>query len=176
MKSRYYKLSLLLLTSLLFSCEKSNIEFDDAFEKSYKTWLNFKELSDNSYKYKVSRASWVGITWETTITVTKGTITQRHFKLVYTEKSEDNIPTKTEEWTENENEINTHTDSGAAEPITLDVIYENAQNDWLVKKRNREIYFETKNNGLISLCGYVEDQCADDCFVGINIAFIEPLK
>lgn len=36
-------------------------------------------------------------------------------------------------------------------------------------------YFETKNNGLISTCGYVENTCADDCFIDITITRIAKL-
>jgi hypothetical protein len=33
-------------------------------------------------------------------------------------------------------------------------------------------YFEAETDGLLSSCGYVEDGCQDDCFVGIHIAGI----
>ena len=167
---------LLLIASLFFSCEKNSLVFENDFEKSYQTWLTFKESSDNSYKYMVERSSWVGATWQTTITVTKGKITQRHYKTTYTGNSVGGIPQETLEWVENENEINSHKDSGAAEPVTLDVIYDKARNDWLIKRKNAKTYFEAHNNGLLSLCGYFEDNCADDCFVGIDIPFIEPLR
>ena len=53
--------------------------------------MTFKELSDNSYKYMVDRSSLLGAKWETTITVTKGKIKQRHFKFIYTGNSEGGI-------------------------------------------------------------------------------------
>ena len=35
MKSKVYILSLLFIAILFFSCEKSNLEFEDEFKKSY---------------------------------------------------------------------------------------------------------------------------------------------
>ena len=45
------------------------------------------------------------------------------------------------------------------------------QNDFIgsVERNNVTTYLETKNNGMISTCGYVENNCADDCFIGIHI-------
>jgi len=40
------------------------------------------------------------------------------------------------------------------------------------KRKDASVYFEAKNNGMISSCGYVQDGCMDDCFNGINIASI----
>lgn len=73
----------------------------------------------------------------------------------------------------NESEINTHQNGAAA--LTLDEIYVNAKSDWLIKRKNTTNYFESKNDGLISQCGYVEKNCMDDCFVGITISSIERL-
>lgn len=174
MENKFSVLTLLLMISLFFSCEKSNIEFENDFDKSHRAWLMFKQSSDNSYTYKVERGSWVGIKWETTITVLKGKVVERYFKSTYVEESGGTEVTN--EWTENENEINSHKDSGVAEPITLDEVYDKARNDWLVKRKNAETFFEAKNNGLLSLCGYVEDNCADDCFRGISISHIKPLQ
>jgi hypothetical protein len=77
-------------------------------------------------------------------------------------------------WTENENEINTHREMAAA-AITLDEVYEKARTEWLIKRKDVNVYFETKNNGMISSCGYVNKGCMDDCFNGIRIAYIQPL-
>jgi len=166
---------LLLMSTLFMSCHKSNINYEDDFDKSYKEWLSFKKASGNSYRYMVVEGSWTGFGWETIITVTDGKITQRYFKLTPPGGNTANIPAGELEWTENGNEINTHTQSSAASAITLDQIYEKARTEWLPKRQNAKTYFETKNNGMISSCGYVNDGCQDDCFVGITIAYIQPL-
>ena len=163
------------MSTLFIACHKSNISYENDFDKSYNEYLSFKKASGNSYRYMVIGASWTGFSWETMITVTDGKITQRYFKLTSPRGYPANIPAGALEWTENENEINTHTQSSAAESITLDQIYEKARTEWLVKRQNAKAYFEAKNNGMISSCGYANDGCVDDCFVGINISYIQSL-
>ncbi len=160
--------SILLLTSC---SSDEDINYSKDFEKSKKTWLKFKEDFGNSYEYVVQGGS--GLTsygWKTTIKVVEGKIIQRHFKYI---GNTDGIP-KEEllEWTENETEINSHKQGAGA--LTLDEIYEKAEKEWLVKRKNTTTYFEAKNDGLISSCGYVEEGCMDDCFIGIRIASIAP--
>ena len=157
----------LLLVSLMFSCDKTDIDFENDFEKSQKAWKAFKKSSGNSYKYVVNTASWIGIYTETTITVSNGKVVQRELK--YTRR--EHAPVDEFQWVENENEINTHKNAGA-EPLTLDEIYAKAENDWLLKRDKATTYFEAKNDGMISSCGYVNDGCQDDCFNGITISYI----
>lgn len=40
------------------------------------------------------------------------------------------------EWTEDEDEINSHQHTGAAEALTLDQVYDKARNEWLTKRKN----------------------------------------
>lgn len=174
MKNKIYFITLLLIGSLISSCSSDDeLNYQNDFENSQNAWLNFKESSNNFYKYTVSGGSvFTTYGWETTITVSNGIIIQRDF--TYTGNPE-NIPEDKLEWTENENEINSHEYSSAADALTLDEIYNKAEQEWLIKRDNAKTYFETKNNGLISLCGYVENGCMDDCFVGITIKSIEAL-
>ncbi|MDD4031977.1 MAG: hypothetical protein PHG29_06500 [Prolixibacteraceae bacterium] len=175
MKTKVYFFILMIMGSLLSSCEKIDIDFENEYEKSYKNWIDFKETSGNSYKYMVTGSSWTGISWETVITVSNGIITQRDFKYTSIAGLDGNIPEEELEWTEYGSDINSHRYTSAYEALTLDVIYSKARQEWLLKRENVQTYFETKNNGLISCCGYVENGCMDDCFIGINIAYIEQL-
>ncbi|TCK83147.1 hypothetical protein [Albibacterium bauzanense] len=169
---------LILLIGFFFtSCKKSDIEYQNSFEKSQQAWLNFKKANNNSYQYTVTGGTWIGRSWETRLSITNGKITQRHFK--YTnldEEFESNIPEDQLEWTENEDELNSHEQTPAAASLTLDEVYETAKNVWLKKQENATTYFKADNDGLISSCGFVENNCMDDCFVGITIAKIEPLN
>lgn len=174
MKSKFYFIALLLVGSLSSSCEKDDLNYQNDFENSRDAWLDFKKSANNSYKYKVTAGSWAGSSWETVITVAKGKIIQRHFKYTVTEGLADTIPEEELEWTESENEIGSHEFQGA-DALTLDKIYDKAQQEWLIKRENSKTYFEAKNDGLISMCGYIENTCADDCFVGITIKSIERL-
>lgn len=175
MKHSILFICLLLVGTSFVACKKSNLNYEKDFDKSYNEWLSFKKTSGNSYRYKVVGGTWIGYGWETIITVSDGKITQRYFKLTPPKESTVNIPAEELEWTENGNEINTHTHSGAAETITLDEVYDKARTEWLLKRGNAKTYFEAKNNGMISSCGYIIDGCQDDCFIGIGIAYIQSL-
>jgi len=171
MKRKLYFFALLFIGILITSCEKSDLDYEQDFEQSYNEWLSFKKISGDSYRYMVIGGSVFGPGWQTTITVTNGKVTQRHFK--YTSVNGFTIPQEALEWTENEREINSHEFGASA--LTLDQIYEKARNEWLIKRKNAKTYFEHYNGNLISSCGYVEDGCMDDCFTGINIAYIVSL-
>lgn len=174
MRNEIYLITFLMIGSLLISCSTDDdLDYQNNFEESHNTWLDFKKLSGDSYKYTVVESSWVGFSWETTIKVFDGEIVQRHFKYINTEGLED-IPEDELEWIENGQEVGNQQNKGA-EALTLDEIYSKAEKEWLIKRENANIYFETENNGLISTCGYVENGCMDDCFVGIKIKSIESL-
>ncbi len=174
MKNRILIITLLLISAIISSCSTDDdFNYQNDFENSQKIWLNFKESTNNSYKYTVGSGTWAGSYWETTLTISNGMITQRYFKYIVTDGLSEDIQEEELEWTENENEIGTH--QNGAEPITLDEIYEKAKQDWLIKRKNTQTYFETENNGIISTCGYRDKNCVDDCFIGINIKSIESL-
>lgn len=119
MRRTIFFLVLLLAGNLISSCEKSDIDFEDEYKKSYRAWLDFKESSDNTYNYTVAGASWVGIAWETKLTVSKGVIIQREFKYTFTQGLPENIQKEDLEWIEYQDEINSHGSTPAAEPLTF---------------------------------------------------------
>lgn len=176
MKTLFYSFIFLILGSTVTSCEKDDINHQSDFEKSYHMWLDFKKLSNNSYEYTVPGSSWTGQRWETTIQVSEGNIIQRHFKHTSSTDLATDVPQEELEWTENGNDINSRINTSAAQALTLDEIYEKAKTEWLIDRKNVKTYFETKNDGLISTCGYVENGCMDDCFIGISLKNIKKLK
>ncbi|ASV32690.1 hypothetical protein [Maribacter cobaltidurans] len=178
MKSKFLIIALLLISCIISSCssEDDDFNYQNDFEESQKIWLDFKESSNNSYKYVVSEGS--GFTtygWETTVTVSNGIIIKRDFK--YTAGAEGFVPEDQLEWTENQNEINSpeHEHTSAFPALTLDTIYTKAKQEWLIKKENTDVFFESENDGMISTCGYVMNNCLDDCFVGVHIKNIKVL-
>jgi len=173
MKNNYYFITLFFIVSAFYSCNSDEFEYQDEFEISQRAWLDFKESTNNSYKYTVINSSWVGFGWETIITVENGVIIQRDFEYTSTIGLPDDIPENELQWTEIESEIGSH--ENGAEPLTLNEIYDKAQKDWLLERENTTTYFETENNGMISTCGYVEKNCADDCFIGVQISIIKAL-
>lgn len=175
MIKNYFILTLVFTAIIFTGCKKEEISKKNDFEKSLAEWKKFKNSSGNSYQYTALRTSWVGMSFQTVITVKKGKVVRRKFTWIIRDGGTSQIPEDQREWTEEENEINAHQQSGATDAITLDEVYDKAKNDWLKKRDNVTTYFETKNNGLISSCGYSDNNCADDCFVGINITSISSL-
>lgn len=176
MKSKKGLLALLSIICILTGCDKNDFDFQNKYENSHKAWQTFKTSAGNSYTYTTTGSSWVGLAWETKITVSNGVVTSRDFKFVRTEGFEGDIPEESKEWSETAENVGSRKNTPASDPITLDDVYQTAKNDWLRKKENSETFFETENNGIISLCGYRDKNCADDCFRGIRIISIKALK
>lgn len=173
MKITHPLFMLLCFISLITSCKKDNIEFENEYDKSYKAWKNFKSMSNNTYRYKTFNASMFGLPSETIITVRNGLVIERS----YTEKRTDYKTGNVEiinSWIENESQLNSH--NYGAPTLTLDQVYQKAKSEWLLVRKNANTYFENENDKMISICGYVENGCQDDCFIGINIAFIEKIN
>jgi hypothetical protein len=164
----------LLFIIALASCSKDGVVYMVPFQKSFQAWLAFKDSSNNSYRYMVTTGSWTGYSTETLITVRNGQVTERSFTARMLRRTAtsftDSVVTQ---WTEDATRLSTH--EYAAAPVTLDEIYKEARENWLRKRDDADTYFEANNNGKLSSCGYVPHNCADDCFNGISIQFIEAL-
>lgn len=172
MRKMYYFI-FALLTIVIASCNKDTIAYGNNYDKSYRAWLNFKDSSGNSYRYLVAQGSWTGYGAETIVTVKNGKIVQRSFVAKIHANNGTNAATILEQWNEDETQLSTHQNGAAL--LTLDDLYKEAKQNWLVKRDNADTYFEAKNHGMISSCGYVPNGCMDDCFNGINISFIEAI-
>lgn len=203
MKKIIYTLSLLLILSV-FSCKNSDLEYSNQFEESFDKFKEFKKESYNSYQYQTN-TSLMTQSATTTISVINGKVTKREhliqrfgnqfispatgwtdekiaaieakitdaFKTYLTDKK---ITLKEYlSWSESEKELGKYNGLGATEIMTLDDVYTKAKGEWLVAQEKKKIFFETKNNGMISSCGYIIGNCQDDCFTGINISDIKTL-
>jgi|GEM_PF-6261752 hypothetical protein len=68
MKIKFFLL--FLVTAVCFStCKKSDFEYQDEYERSYRAWLDFKAATSDSYRYEVAgvplpapRARWMRFT------------------------------------------------------------------------------------------------------------------
>ena len=163
----------IILMFTLNACKKDGIgiAYGGDYGRSYTAWRDFKSASGDSYSYQVVTSSWTGYGTETTITVKHGKIIERS----YIAKSyPSNGPmTIIQEWKEDEPQLGTHDDGAVL--LTMDEVYTKAQDEWLLKRDNAKTFFEAKNDGMISLCGYVENGCQDDCLRGIKIKYIKGL-
>jgi hypothetical protein len=163
-----YLLGLLMVASLLSACKKDAFRSD--FAESKNAWQDFKKTSNNTYSYTATASSWVGFGSSTKITVTNGVVTGRDYT-GYTIDGQTGQRTTQETWSETTVTLNSHSDGAAA--ITLDAVYEKAAAVWLkANVKENTVYFEAENNGMISTCGYVPNNCMDDCFTGIHISEI----
>ncbi|MES2064961.1 MAG: hypothetical protein V4456_23795 [Bacteroidota bacterium] len=164
---KIYPILMLLIISLS-ACKKDQVSSD--FDNSYKKLTAFKSESNNSYSYIAYRFyTFLGDHTETKITVKNGKVTARQFT-AWTNEPNSNVSVVAETWIENEALLNSHDQLRAAEVLTLDQVYAKAKSVWLkADKKENDVYFEVKNNGLISSAGYVPKGCQDDCFTGISI-------
>lgn len=157
-----------LFAILTFTSCEDEIEFEKEYEASYKVWKNFQAEVDDSYRYTVTSGSWTGFVGTTTLTIEKGEVVKREYILENIEYGKDTQII--ESWTETKAELNSH--KAGDTTITLEEVYKLAKEDWLQHRKGTESFFETNNNGMISACGYVENGCQDDCFIGIMISKI----
>jgi hypothetical protein len=161
---------------LALSCKKDEVTTN--FDTSLQTWQTFKTSTNNSYRYATKSVSVFGLSDSTAITVVNGKVTNRdyvRFRLEY--KTINTPPTKTItlQWNETAVDLGSHHNQGF-NVYTMDEVYTTTKNVWLaVDKKDNILYFETKNNGLISLAGYRPKGCEDDCFVGITITSVTKL-
>ncbi|WP_299464494.1 hypothetical protein [Mucilaginibacter sp.] len=166
---------LMLLIISLTGCKKDAAITQ--FDNSYKKWQQFKSQSNNSYSYIAYRFyTFLGDRTETKITVKNGKVIEREYTM-WTNQPNSAVTVVAETWVENEALLNSHQQLRAAEILTLDQVYAKAKTVWLkVNKKDNEIFFVDKNDGLISSAGSIPKGCQDDCFNGISIKEIKLLK
>ncbi len=167
-----YAIIILGITVFLSACKKD--AFNSDYDRSYAAWSNFKKSSNNSYTYTEYSSSVFGGYMETKITVKSGKIIRRGFSSGYYQPNSSSL-TIIKNWTEDASSLNTHGNEGF-ELLTLDEVYVKAKTFWLkADSKQNDIYFENKNNGLMSSAGFVPKGCQDDCFNGVSIKNINPL-
>lgn len=204
MRSLHFAALTFALSFLFFSCKKSSLEHNNSFKKSETAWQKFKAENNNSYRFVTQSGSWTGQSSETSIKVENGIAVERKFYYTsfadvrmpnggWDAQSMEEVLTalrKTSaefenisgislasylQWTETGAAVGTHKDTPANNLLTLDHVYDKAKNEWLKRQGGVSTYFESKNNGMISSCGFAPEGCQDDCFHGISIKLIESL-
>jgi hypothetical protein len=195
---RNFLLTLVVVISLLASCKKDvshdtvkkqNAAVNDSskinftlpdtiltkYNASYNSWLDFKQKYNNSYVF-VLRSDYSEPQFHTLINtkVQNGVVVSRDFFSITYIGDPPNLPARSDttvQWHEAGATLNTHAEAGP--PMTLDYIYSKAKSVWLnVDPEKNTLYLDTKNNGLISVCGYYPNGCQDNCFTGIYITSV----
>ncbi|MFT6802759.1 MAG: hypothetical protein ACJA2N_001950 [Salibacteraceae bacterium] len=145
-----------------------------SYNESLHKWTELKIANGNSYRYQIRFLSWAGFGSTTKLKVIDGKVKAR----VYEEFRADEQTGQrviTDSYHENEDVLGSH-EKGAS-PLTIDKLYSSCARDYLVvDKEKNTLYFETEINGLMRLCGFVENGCVDDCYQGISIDSFEWVK
>jgi hypothetical protein len=175
-------LVLFVALSLFSSCDKNdisnNIELSNlttlegenglTYDESWSKWTNLKKENGESYIYQTTVKSWTGWGYTTELKIVNGRVTSRIFQEFQRDQSTGEIVIK-DSYNENEKELGSH--AKGATPLTIDELYNSCAGDYLViDDENNTLYFQTTPTGLMTLCGFVPDNCADDCFEGISIS------
>ena len=151
--------------------EKLSVEGEHGFnfQESKSAWKKLKKEHGNSYVYTVLEQSWTGHGSETTIEVEKGKVKGRSY-IAFTISDEDGSRSITDRYEErSRREIGSH--SLGAPPYTIDDLYSTCISKYLtVDHKANEVFFETNEEGVLMLCGFVPVGCQDDCYRGIRIS------
>jgi hypothetical protein len=165
-----YNNSLSTLSTLTTLMSENEISYKESLNK----WNELKNDNGNSYTYQTTFLSWAGFGSTTEFKVIDGKITTRIYHEFRTndKTGERNI---IESYKEDEDTLGSH-EKGAS-LLTIDELYSSCASNYLVVDKDKNtIYFKTNINGLMTLCGFVPNGCADDCYVGISIDSFEWIK
>ena len=139
------------------------------YESSIAKWNTLKKKHHNSYTYKVDFNSFTGYSSTTVITVKKGSVINRAF---YETSALDQKTAKKQSFVENRSTLNTHKQGSPA--VTIDQLYKDCSEKYLtVDEKSNRILFKVDNIGVLTVCGYIPKNCADDCFKGVSVGEIK---
>ncbi len=139
---------------------------EDKFNESLNKWEKLKAENGDSYTYQTQFVSWTGFRATTTLTIEEGKVVSRSYR----ETNSNQEVTFSYIETSAKDNLGSHKYRGAS-VLTIDDLYKNCIDQYLVvDESNNSIYFETDDNGLMTLCGYVPNNCMDDCFMGVRVS------
>lgn len=137
------------------------------YPESVQAWEELKAINGGSYIYQTTFTSWTGDGHTTEIRVDDGIVTMRAYQEFDANQSNGE---KTIIYSYREVGADVGSNMKGAQPRTIDELYQTCASDFLtVDAESNTVYFETTNDGLMTICGFVPDGCVDDCFNGIRI-------
>ena len=166
----------LLLFFALTSCMQNNeIELTGDsginYKESLAKWNELKTINGNSYSYQTTFVSWVGFGSITELKVEDGKVTARSYQEFSINDSTGQKETQAI-YSETKSDLGSH--QKGAKPLTIDELYESCAKEYLiVDTDDNTLFFDTELNGTMNLCGFVPNNCADDCYSGIKINSFE---
>lgn len=178
----------LVMLLILPACEKTDKVDDNqlsvlstlkgssgiTYNESLQNWNDLKKRNGNSYIYQVTFVSWIGVGSTTVLKVENGIVTSRSY-----EQFKTNAPYGpkeiTDTYTETGSQVGSHTKGAVS--LTIDDLYTSCAKEYLkADKEQNTLFFETEENGLMNLCGFVPNGCMDDCYHGVRISGFEWIK
>lgn len=132
---------------------------------SLKKWNEVKMKAKGNYAYTVSRSSFSGFRWTTTIVVRSNKVVERRFDVTNL-RGAIQVPgqapkKKGPKWVEKGKDIGTHKEGAA--PKTIDVLYAEAKAVAETKLESfQKLYVGFHKNGILKHCFYVDTRIADD--------------
>ena len=204
MKNLFSIFSILILLFSCSKDESLNIEHESAYKKSLKKWEAFKSENNNSYTYVIETDRLFStLPSRITLTVENGVLTKRsgykkdlqlvqrpetgwtaeNIREALISANMDNAQIEemltadfiaNMEWEEDQSNLGRYDPKGLT--MTIDQIYQKAQDTWLVPSKDDEPIFETNNKGIISMVGIRLKPYEDIPFNGVRIVSITALK
>ena len=142
-------------------------EYGISYTESLNKWKELKNTNGNSYVYQTTFTSWTGFGNTTELKIEDGVVISRRYVEFQTDQK-DGTKTTVYSYEESANELGTHTKGSLL--LSIDDLYETCVKNYLIADPQKNtIFFETDREGLMTLCGFVPDGCADDCYVGVRI-------
>ena len=165
-----------VVTFFLVSCDSLETKNKEVFNSSQRQWELLKKMNGSSYSYTTTFHSWAGYAAKTTIHVENDIIASRECVATFLNYENETFSIDTiEHYIESGHEIGTHV--AGAKPLTVDELYYTCAKEYLkVNTKKNTVYLETNKDGLLNLCGYVPDDCFDDCYFGVRIDTIMWIK
>lgn len=155
-----------MLSTLLLSCDKETIapEYLEAIDARLE-WNEARQQNGNNYTYTAVTTSFSNTGTSTEIRVEDGIVTYRRYEAYSLVAGQKDVTDTYEE---------TGADIGSNQmgmaPLTIGELYYTCLNEYLrVDPEKNYLYFTTIISGVPGVCGYVPDNCMDDCYLGFNI-------
>ena len=180
-----YQSMLLLCLFFFAACEKSDdtvrVELSTltnlrgasgiSYLESLEKWNDLKERNGDSYVYQTALTSWAGFGSITEVRVEDGKVISRKYQsFSYNDMTGEREVT----FSYSETASNLGSNQQGVAPWTVDEMYGTCVSQYLaVDENSNTIYFETETDGLMTLCGFVPNNCVDDCFQGVSITAFE---
>jgi hypothetical protein len=155
-----------LLLVLSAGClEPVTAELMAKLDQSVRVWRDVKEAHGASYTYRVRFRSWTGFGSDTTIYVSADVVVRRDYSSF--DRDEQGVTHPVDAWSELGEQVGGHPEG--ASPVTIDVLYTQCADALKQDTATNRLFFETEPSGVMRRCGFVPDNCADDCFNGVRI-------